>query len=153
MRRSLPAIFVVLIISALLDSGCLPRDLELKYRENQTRATDEAISNSAELTELNKVCLAVRLPDEFIFVSKGGIDDQKVSLSYQYRSDLSFEVARRIVEKQLAAEVGWNEVDLSHRYPKQLEFENGSNRIVLSYQSTYSLSNYSIYCGRLESKN
>ena len=114
----------------------------------QTRATDEAISQSTELQELNRVCTSVDLPSGFVFVSKGGLDDQKLSLSYSYSSDRLFDDSRVIFERYFR-ERGWKEDDLSYRYPKQLDFTNTEYRIAINYD-TSGISNYSVYCERLK---
>lgn len=134
----------------LFSYGCLffSAEEQRKYQERKTKITDEAISKSADLQQLNKVCLDVKLPDGFVFVSKGGIDDEKVSLSYHYDSDLPFDESRKTFESYFS-EKGWVEEDLSHRYPKELNFTNKEYRIVISHQNKKVLSNYGIYCEKL----
>jgi len=123
-------------------------EAELQYRRRQTLLTDEAISKSSELQQLNAVCTAVRLPADFAFVSKGGLDDEKISLAYQYKSDTPFETAKSVFEGYFK-DMTWTETDRSDRYPRELHFTNGSYLVNITFLEKYSLSNYGIYCEKL----
>lgn len=146
-------IFIMPLI--FLCQGCIflnseaSNSAQKKYLEIQTKSTDNAIRESVSLQELNSVCTNVSLPEGFAFVSKGGIDDQKISLAYHYSSRISFDEARKSFERYFA-EKGWSEEDLSHRYPKQLDFTDGNYRIAVNYAEGNEISNYSIYCEKLK---
>lgn len=140
-------IFILMVIMFL--QGCISsNDVQQKYLDTETRLTDEAISKSPALQELDKICSNINLPKEFVFISKGGIDDQKISLSYKYDADIAFDKAQQVFEKYFS-EKGWIENNLSDRYPKQLDFTNDKYRIAIYYSNKISLSNYRIYCEKL----
>ena len=153
-RLKLNRLKFLISASIIICQGCILLNLQAcvstqrEYLKIQTRATDDAISKSLSLQELNTICVNVNLPDGFTFVSKGGIDDEKLSLAYHYYSDLPFDETRKIFESYFA-EKEWSENDLSHRYPKQLDFTDGKYRIAINYSGTKGLSNYSIYCEKL----
>ncbi len=146
MKISLLLCQVFLFLTSL---GC--HSIQQKQIEIQTRETNNAIAKSEALQELNRICVDVKLPDNFTFMSKGGIDDQKLSLAYRYYSEIPFNDARKTFEKYFA-DMCWSEKDLSHRYPKQLEFTNNQYLIAISFLERQSSSNYSIYCEKLNNK-
>lgn len=114
----------------------------------RTRATDEAISRSPELQKLNAVCMSVPLPSGFKFLSKGGIDDQKLSLAYRYSSDKPWvEVSDVFYQHFLSLK--WKVDDLSDRYPQQIDFSDGNYRVAISMQRDGQIKYYTIYCEKL----
>ena len=140
---------ILFIVTLILYQGCSALDwVQQKDREVTTQATDEAIKRSTALQELDKICTNIDLPAEFKFLGKGGLDDQKLSLAYNYYSDLQFEEGRKIFEHYFIKE-GWIETDLSQRYPKQLDFANKDYRIAINYRDKFRSSNYTMYCEKL----
>ena len=138
-------LFIAVLI--LVQSCSLYDSFQRKNVETTTRLTDEAIKKSEALQELEKVCTSVNLPEEFKFVSRGGIDDQKVTLSYYYNSDTPFGEVHNIFKKHFL-EKGWTENDLAHQYPKQVKFYNDKYSVTL-WHSSGNLSNYSVSCEKL----
>jgi hypothetical protein len=142
---------LLFIISCILLFGCSFNESEERgYRESQTKATDEAISHSIELQRLNAVCTSIRLPAGFTFVSKGGVDDEKIALAYYYSSTVSFGVAKQTFDHYFS-ESGCTEIDMSDRYPKHIDFYNDDFRISINFREKGSLSNYGICCEKLTS--
>jgi hypothetical protein len=142
-------IYGVIVVMLLATHGCVvSKYAERRYLDAKTKATDAAINESPALQDLNRICTEMRLPEDFEFDSKGGIDDEKTSLSYYYRSKIRFEVARRTFEDYYFGK-GWTMTDLSHRYPPQLEFTDGEVIIAISSQTFDYGFNYGIYCEKL----
>jgi hypothetical protein len=137
-----------IMVLILVQSCSIYDSFQRKNLELTTQLTNEAIKKSEALQELDKVCASVALPEGFKFVSKGGIDDQKISLSYYYNSEIPFEEIYEVFRKHFS-EKGWSEKNLAHRYPKQVEFYNDDYRIYLSHGSG-NLSNYGVNCEKLK---
>lgn len=141
---------IVALVSVIFCSCRVPfsRDAEREYRNLQTNATNSEIAKSPDLQRLEAVCTSIRLPDTFQFVSKGGIDDRKLSLAYHYESESSFQDTKLLIVRDLK-EKGWDIHDSVEKYPPEVEFFKDGYHIVLTYHSPYSLSNYGIYCEKL----
>ena len=150
MKKLESAFVLVLLALTLICFSCKAinsgsKEIQQKLLDEQTLETDKAIEKSKSLQELNTVCTNVPLPQSFVFVYKGGIDDQKISLAYYYKSESSFDDVRVSIEEYFDKH-GWNKVDYSHRFPKQIDFTNQNYRIAVYFGNTGGLSNFSIYC-------
>src|SRR5690606_24310489 len=103
---------LIVLIAALLLSACNPREFPpfKKYSEwsekEITRQTEEAIKNDPELAELDSVCKQVPVPESFEFIRKGGLDDERVTLSTYYFSHMRYEDAR-LVWDDYFQRTGW----------------------------------------------
>ena len=147
--------YLVVLIVALLLSACNPREFPpfKKFSEwsekEATRQIEEAIKNDPELAELDSVCKQVPVPEDFKFIWKGGLDDQKVSFSTYYFSHIRYEDARRIWDDYFHRN-DWKLVGRKEgRISKVSEFRNASYRVIIQFGGMGKSVNYSIYCEKL----
>jgi hypothetical protein len=148
--------FLLISLFFIFLTGCnfkeLPivKDLIVKNREEATKYTEEAIKNSPELQELDKMCSQIPLPKDFKFISKGGLDDQAISLSTYYYSETSYQEAKQLF-KDYFNQKGWNLIKEDDSYPKVIEFKDNTFLVSLQYGGMGSDVNYSIYCEKISS--
>lgn len=134
--------------------GCNPRELPgirnlvIENEKQTTRQTEEAIKNSHELQELDKMCKQIPLPLDFKFVWKGGIDDEKISLSSYYYSETSLGETKNFYN-QYFIQNNWHKENEDNSYPPSVEFRNSTYRVVIHNGGMGSRTNYSIYCEKL----
>lgn len=134
----------VLILSACENISRLSNGLDRQLERN----TEEAISKSPALQEVDKVCREVPLPSDFVFVRKGGLDDQKITLSYYYSSKTKYEEAQGLWRNYFEG-TGWRLIKVSDFPSKSMEFRNETYRISTFYGGMGSGVDYSIYCEKL----
>lgn len=141
-----------LLSKSFLNAGVCPALLILLClgcNEAQiTKYTDEAIKNSPELQELEKVCTQIPLPQDFQFVRKGGIDDQRIMLTYLYYSETEYGKATAVWINYFN-ENGWKKVKEDNSYPKVIEFRNDRFRVAIQHGGIGKTSNYGISCEKL----
>jgi hypothetical protein len=117
-----------------------------------TKLTEEAIKNSTQLQELDNVCKEIPLPPDFRFIWKGGIDDQKITLSTHYYSETKYEETWALL-KRYFAQNGWRIVkdgEGTISSIKIIEFTNGNYRVINQYGGMEKRTNYSICCEKLK---
>lgn len=118
--------------------------------EQITEQTNEAIKNSPELKQLDKVCTQIPLLADFQFVQKGGIDDQKISLSYKYNSETRYEEFWKVL-KNYFEQNNWKlvkEGEGTISSIKIIEFTNEKFRVV-QHKGMRSV-DYGIYCEKFK---
>jgi hypothetical protein len=119
--------------------------------KQQTELTNEAIKKSSELQELDNVCKQIPLPQNFKFVRKSGIDDQKITLSYYYYSDTKYLETWNFLQEYFSQNK-WQLVKNGEGIvssQKFIEFTNDTYRVKAWYQRD-ARSNYSLYCEKLK---
>lgn len=148
-------VLLITLFSIFL-TGCnfreLPivRDAIIKEREQITINTEKAIKNSPELQELDKMCSQIPLPKDFKFISKGGLDDQKVTLSTYYYSETDFQEVRQLF-KDYFNQKGWDLIKEDSSYPKVIEFASDYFLVSLQNGGMSKDANYSVYCEKITS--
>ncbi len=154
-RSRVRELFVVLF-AALLLSACNPREFPSfkKYSEwsekEITRQTEEAIKNDPELGELDSVCKQVPVPENFKFMRKGGLDDERITLSTFYFSNMRYEDARLVWDDYFHRS-GWRLVRRNEgRISKVSEFRNASYGVIIQFGGMGKSVNYSIFCEKLD---
>ncbi len=134
------------VVGGLISLNCFMFEANQRSLDNAlTRITDKAISESPDLQKLDTICTSVPLPEGFEFASKGGLDDQKVSLAYRYSSDRSWDEARKVFYEHFSR-LKWGSDDLSDRSPPQIDFSDGNYRVAISMQRDGQTNKYTIYC-------
>lgn len=116
-----------------------------------TDQTEEVIKGSPELQELDSVCKQIPRAQDFQFVKKGGLDDQKISLSYYYISETRYEEVWRLLGNYFDKN-GWKTVKNGEGVIssiKIIEFSNGKYRVAIQHGGMRSI-NYSFYCEKLK---
>lgn len=146
----------ILILLLLWITGCNPKELPIfkEAREQNekliTEQTEKAIKNSPELQELDNVCKQIPLPSDFKFVWKGGLDDQKLSLSTHYYSETSYEEAKNIFNDYFSKNNGKLVKVKEGNISKILEYQKENYRVVIQYGGMGKGVNYFIYCEKLK---
>lgn len=129
---------LILLLAAFLLLGarfCGDWAVFKNIRDAQNRlgneSTEAAIRESASLKELDNVCSQIPLPKDFTLIEKGGLDDQKVTLSYLYNSNLKeYDVVIFFIRHLKEDE--WQLIkDSSMDYPPSLEFKKNNIRLVM----------------------
>ena len=114
-----------------------------------TELTNKAIKDSPELQDLDKVCTQIPLPSDFRLIQKGGIDDQKISLSYHYDSQKKYLEVWQFLNTYFK-ENGWKFVkNESDSIMKTIEYSNDKYRVVIQNGGMRNVE-YGIYCEKIK---
>lgn len=130
------SIFILCLVVSLTNSACNPREFTVFKKiaeasdEAETKAAEEAIRRDPKLRMVDQACSAIPLPSDAKFIKKGGLDDQKVTLSTYYSSDTPYQ----------ALAVSWNTYFISSNWTLIRRDESDRRKISVYENDAYTVS-------------
>ena len=115
-----------------------------------TELTNKAVKESSQLQELDKVCSQIQLPD-FQLIRKGGIDDQKITLSYYYDSQTDYLRGWQIFDRYFDKN-NWTYIENGQgviESQKFIEYSKDNYKVKI-FSGGMGDAEYSIYCEKLK---
>ena len=118
------------------------------FDKKMTQLTEEEIQKSPDLKALNNMCNQIPLPEDFQFIRKGGLDDQRITFTNLYYSETEYDKARKLFEEYFSNN-NWKLTKEDKSYPKTIEFRNDKYRVVIQHEGIGKKTNYGITCEKL----
>lgn len=156
------AVYVASLSASLLWlTGCNPTRLPgldriaSKEGERLERETREAISKSANLQEIHRLCTQeIPRPNDFVLMTQRKDGNGERFLSYGYRSSFSYHDVKRFYGEYFS-QSGWNLSDQKDRGwgDPYIEFSRGEYKVKIYYFGARGDVNYAFHCAKLNASS